>query len=405
MRPTLRSQTVECAIAYPLTRHTRHAVNRMHTMMGAAGGAPVILALAAHARDQRADYRLLEQIRFSIQAGNEITANGGYCAQHERYITAMYAIARQTPHIWSQLSQDEIQRIDLLMKAGLISSAFTTSDFNPFILNATQEFTIDGDANLSREWNPNFREGMVGGVLAGIAYFSATGAARDILAKYSHSDFVAELRRLNLTNLTETFSWKEVHSESGAPTGEQIESAVRGYRHRGLGLDDPMALYRLLTDNTFGRLVNCGLKGGGGIDAGDGGKAGVLLAGCESLPNRGRIGMLKEFDAFDVPGLRSSSLYSYDGFRCNLVNQIVLIVSGLWREGEIANACVDRIRIGAEDLWFKIDHGYANFAKGDRQPTLTPTTTGHALDVFRPLWFDFVAPLHHIDAVDATSPR
>src|SRR5687767_10174072 len=75
--PAPSDAAIADAIAVKLTRHTRHAKGGAHTEMGANGGAPVILAAAAYAGKTQADARLLEQIRFSITGGNDITANGG----------------------------------------------------------------------------------------------------------------------------------------------------------------------------------------------------------------------------------------------------------------------------------------------------------------------------------------
>jgi hypothetical protein len=112
--------SVDAAIAAPLTRYNRHLKGGAHTNMGANGGAPVVLALAAMSGDARADARLLEQMRYTLTGGNDITANGGYPAQHERNATAMFALSKRTPRIWNQLSVAEKARVDLLMKAALV---------------------------------------------------------------------------------------------------------------------------------------------------------------------------------------------------------------------------------------------------------------------------------------------
>ena len=77
----------------------------------------------------------------------------------------------------------------------------------------------------------------------------------------------------------------------------------------------------------------------------------MLLSGCDALPNRGAMGMLKEFDAVDAGGPRSSTTYAYSGFRVNLVNQYVLVAGGYWRPGdERARRSLERVRVGAADL-------------------------------------------------------
>ena len=69
-------------------------------------GAPVMLAAASYAGDTSADARLLQQMRLLLGGSNDPFGTGGYSANDERNATAMYAIAKRTPRIWSQLTVD-----------------------------------------------------------------------------------------------------------------------------------------------------------------------------------------------------------------------------------------------------------------------------------------------------------
>ena len=386
--------SVLAAVQAPLTRHHRDIAGGAHTNMGHRGEAPVILAAAAFAGNAGADARLLQQMRYSLEGENTITANGGYPAQHDRHVTAMYTIAKLTPRIWDQLSEEERHAVDLLMTASFVSNAFTTSDQNPFVRAGSHQYALDGDDNLNRDWNPNFREGMIGGMLVGVVYFGGPDAAQAVLADYDHAAFVAELEAAGLTNLHETFTWKAEHPASGAPTGEMIESAVEDYRYKGVSLAEYMRIYRLLTTDTYGARVNCGLNDGQGIRLPDGSHAGMLLSGCEDLPNQGSLGMLRELDSNDADGPRSSTLYAYDGFRVNLVNQYVLVAGGFWKEGEDADESLRRMEIGIRDLWYKLEHGYSNYAKGARQGTLDIDDEDRGIAFTRPLWEEVLRPWH-----------
>ncbi len=385
---------VDAAIRAPLIRYNRNLKGGAHTNMAGHGGAPVILAAAAFAGNRTADARLLEQMRYTITGGNDISANGGYPAQHERHVTAMYAIARLTPRIWERLSADEAKKVDLLMTAALVASAFTTSDANPYVLAHTQQHALDGDANLNRDWNPNYREGMVGMLLIAPVYFGGAGKAQALLDTYDHAAFVRELARHGLTNIHQTFTWKAAHPESDAPTPPLIEKAVRGFRYKGTPLSDPMKIYWLLTTDTYSKTVNCGLQGGKGIALPDGSRAGMLLSGCEALPNKGKPGMLKELDSNDANGPRSSLLYAYDGLRPNLTNHYVLIAGGYWRPGKLADECLALMQVGINDLWYKLAHGYRNYAKGKAQSDLRLGATDHGFPFTRPLWESVVKPYH-----------
>ena len=391
-------RAVDAAVQLQLTRHHRDIPGGAHVNTGHRDEAPVILAAAAFAGNTTADARLLEQMRYTLTGGNDITANGGYPAQHDRHAAAMFAVAKLTPRIWSRLTERERRAADLLMKAAFVSNAFTTSDSNPFVRARSQQYALDGDSNLNRDWNPNYREGMIGGLLVGMVYFGGPEAAQRVLDTYDHDDFVAELAAAGLTNAHETFTWKAAHPESPAPTGEMIERAIRGYRYKGLPLSDYMGIYWALTSDTYGGTVSCGLNGGEGIALPDGSRAGVLLSGCEGLPNRGKPGMLKELDSVDAGGPRSSTTYAYSGFRVNVVNQYVLVAGGYWRPGETATRSLDLIRVGAADLWYRMEHGYVNYSKGRRDGTVRPGSAPSTVQMSRTLWDDVLLPYHEQSA-------
>ncbi len=305
-----------------------------YTNEGFGGGASMVLAAASYAGDTSADARLLEQIRNTIAGGHEPAANGGYPTQHERWVTGMFAVVRHTPRVWNQLSADERHKIDLVMTGALVGSAFTTSDRNPFVVAHSQQYTVDGDDNVDRDWNPNYLEGMVGMLVVAPGYFGGGSQAQAVLDGYNNDAFVAAARAAGLTNLVQTFTWRAEHPSSHAPTGAQLEQAVHGFRYYGFSLNDPMALFRHLTDDTFGVRVNCGLNDGVGVPSSNG-QAGIIVSGCAQLPNKGALGMLKELDSVDAGGPRSSALYAYDSYRIHQVNHYVLLASGLWRSGAV----------------------------------------------------------------------
>ena len=316
---------VNAAIAAPYIRYSRTYSGGAYTNGAYFGGASVTLAVASHAGNTSADSRLLGQIRDTLVAGHEPSGNGGYPAQHEKQVTAMFVIAKHTPRIWDQLTSAEKTRIDLIMKATLIGSAFTDSDNNPFIKNGGQQYSLDGDSNLDRGWNPNYREGMIGGVLVGMAYFGGPTATSAILTSYNHSQFVAQLSANNLPNAYEIFNWKAANPSSNAPTGTQIETGVHSFAYFGIPLSNYMGIFEDLTNFTYSKNVTAGINNGTGING-----AGKIVSGAATLPNPGAPGMLREFDGSDSGGTRSSLIYAFDGYRPHIANQLALIVAGFW---------------------------------------------------------------------------
>jgi hypothetical protein len=350
----------------PYIRYGRSYPGGAYTSDGWGGGASMVLALASYTGDASADARLLGQIRDLVAGGNEPAANGGYPAQHERWVESMLVLARRTPRVWNQLSEADRRKADLVMTGALVASAFTTSDNNPYVKGGGQQVTLDGDTDVNRDWNPNYREGMVGMMLVGAAYFGGGAAAQSVLDGWDATAFLGQLRDAGLTNQAATFAWKADHPSSPAPAASTVQSAVRGYRYHGLRLDQVMAILRDLTENTYNAKVSCGLNGGAGIST-SAGPAGVIVSGCGGLANKGATGQLQELDGVDGGGSRSSALYGYDGFRTNQNNVLALLASGLWQDGADADAVRARLRIGVPDLWYKLGQGYRGYASGALQ--------------------------------------
>jgi hypothetical protein len=383
---------VNLAIGAPLISYNRNFSGGAYTNGAWFGGASVVLATASHAGNTTADARLLQQIRHSIVGGNAICANGGLPAHHERHATGMFTIARHTPRIWNQLSAVEKYKIGLLMKASLVASAFTTADNNPYVLSGSGQRTLNDDYNVNRDWNPNWREGMIGGMLVGMVYFGGPAAANAMLNQYDHAAFVAELASAGLTNTHEIFNWKTANPSSTAPSGTQIANAVANYRCKSIALADYMTIYTRLANDTFEKKVNAGLNNGAGING-----FGCIASGSAGLPNPGALGMLKEFDTIDGGGARSSMSYAYDSYRQHQTNQLVLVVGGYWPKNSTAAAsAVARMRIGVDDLFYKIHLGYHNYSNGQARDTndLKYMNDIKGFGYVRSLWEDVLRPYH-----------
>jgi hypothetical protein len=307
----------------------------------------------------------------------------------------MLAIARHTPRIWNQLGAADRSKANLVMTGALVASAFTTSDRNPYVDGAGAQRTLDGDQDVDRDWNPNYREGMVGMLPVAASYFGSGAAAQAVLDGFGASAFLADVRAAGLTNLAETYAL----SASGVPSAAQVDQTVHGtWSYHGVGIGDPMAVAWALTEDTYQTQVACGLNSGAGISTSDG-PAGTLVSGCSGLPGKGATGQLKELDTIDAGGARSSAWYAYDSYRTNLVNQLSLITGGLWKPGQTASLIAGRLAVGAPDLWYKLDHGYRGYAKGESQwvpdapdpGDLRSDNPNFAFGLNRSLWQDVVA--------------
>lgn len=393
--PPVPQSVIDTANSAPLTRYNRNISGGAHTQAAFNGGWQIPLAVAAWMGNTAADAKLLSQINYNLQGGNVISANGGYPAQHELHVTGMYAILRQSDRFWNEkLTADQRHKIDLVMKAALISSAYTTADAT--YAPGKTPTALDGDTNMHRGWNPNFREGMFGGLIASTVYFGGAEQARDILQNYNHNAFVTELQNAGLTNIAQTFTWAQAHPGSAAPSAAQIEQHVRNYTYQGKPLADPFDLYAQLTLNTYSKQVTAGLNDGKGIME-NGVPTGVIVSGADGLPNRGKVGMLAEFNSVDASGPRSSITYAYDGFRPNLTNHAAVLIGGYWEQGPVADELLQRLDVGITDLVYKLEHGYRNYQHGKGNTTIYDINRADWNISFRttiPLWTDVLRPYH-----------
>ena len=366
-----------------------------HTTGAHCGGKTIVKAVAAWQGDERADRLLMRQFERVLQPDRSLVAAGGYGSQHERLWTASAILIRDTPRLWDRLSDDDQHRVDLLMRAAMIASAYTTSDAG----NADGQNTdLMGGTGLARGWNPNFREGMIGMMIVGTIWLGGADEAYDFLDNYDHDAFTDELRAAGLDNTARTFAYARENPDADAPTAEQIEHAVRDYAIHGVRLDESMRIYHQLTTHTYGGTVSPGLNDGEGYQG-----AGRIASGAEDLPNVGQRGMLHELDGRDGSGPRSSITYAYTGFRPNLVNQIAMIVGGAWEDGDMADECLALIRVGATDLFYKLDHGYISYANGRPRGETDINHDGWDFRLTRALWEDVVEPYHR--ARDAEAAR
>ena len=84
---------IDFAKQQTLIRYNKGIAGGAYTNLPSTGEGPMTMALAAYAGNTTADTRLLEQIRHVLIGGNDIPANGGYPAQHERHMTGTFALA------------------------------------------------------------------------------------------------------------------------------------------------------------------------------------------------------------------------------------------------------------------------------------------------------------------------
>ena len=378
---TLPESALQEALGHRAYRYGRTIKGGAHTDGSFSAGSLPALALAAYVGNETALKACMQRMRKILQGSNAPTATGGYPAQHELMFAGSAVILKSKPTLWALFSEAEQHKCDLVIKALLLASAYTTSDKT----NAKGKPTcLHGGTNHARGWNPNYREGMFGNLLMAACYFGPE-EAQQLLDTYKHDAFVAELKAAGLSNTLETFTYHSKNSK--APTGKQIEDGVHQFRYYGNTIHEPMAIYARLTKHTFGKTVQAGVNNGKGIKG-----AGKIMSGAEDLPNIGKPGMLLEFDSGDANGKRSSAVYASHGFRPNLINQAALICSGHWKANAESQALIALVDVGAIDLHYKLKHGYKDYSKGKVRGVIKLNSADHRL--VHAIWEDVLKPFH-----------
>jgi hypothetical protein len=364
-----------------------------------AGPQTVALALRQMAAP-RADVRtrLLQQIRHSLEGKNCLLALTGYTAQYDLNHVGMFALARNIPDIWADLTGNEKSRVDALMKAALVGGAWASADNNPNTKAGKNNPDFCDYSNYRRTWAPNFRLAMVGTVLACIPYFGGVKQVLDILDGYSHASLRSALGNLGLSNAKT--SWDGAFTISGAPSATTIQNAVGGFRYYGLPLSDIQGIVETEADKMWNKSISSGLNDGAGIyDSAKKDQRGLMISGAGSLPNKGVKAMAQELDGQDAEGKRSAMSYAVGGARCELIYMCVLAATGyLSRDTKNMSSLLDRMDKGYTDLIAKTDGGYKSYAKGGGGSTNNETwtrswaTSNYSIDLTFDMYTSFLRP-------------
>ncbi len=286
--------------------------------------------------------RVAEHISNLVVAGNEPVCSGGLDTIATNAMIQTFALAKESPAVWSLLDSAAKEKVGLLVRACLVASHWLHDDDNNFSTGLNQL------GNTNKTWNPNHVEGGIGMGLAA-AHFLGAAEAQGFLDSFDADAFVAQLQAANLPSA----AWV---MDQTAP--DVLEAATRDkFTFQGHGLDDPWSWVAYRSNIMYSGVV---------APTGAGGK-GYILAGADGLPNRGELGMALEFESIDGGGPRSDIHYVARGWNNSFMN--------LWfanRFSEPANnvdSMLRRYTVGTTDFLYKAKQGYHSWAlnkdKGD----------------------------------------
>ena len=354
-----------------------------------ASSALLYLAVAAHegVGGETVSGRVAESLHTLVAGGVEPSMNAGPFWGYA-LLSGAIALARRTPSVWDRLSPGDRGRLDVLVECFAVLASIVTDDANDYRTGPLR------DGNFHKEWNPNHRMAMVFPAVFAALYFGPAeldarlcvfdfDSAMERLRGYGFTNIVAcwgsdpGNRALLMEGGVARFRYdvgstdEKAGSEAGRGTGVR-----HPYRYHGHGLGDLAAIVRDLYDfNYIGGPVfsdSSAMAHGlylaeevaaRSLDPALVGTPKAYIADHTVSPWQGRDGMMREFNSFDVRGIRSSASYCAVDFVLVVATLVALRTLGAYdatRDEELFR----RIIVGNEDCLYKLGHGYESFSIG-----------------------------------------
>jgi len=300
--------------------------------------------------------RALQHIRNLISGGKEpFCANGPYPGHAA--ITNALVMAKNTPTVWDQLSADEINKVDLIMKSFAISSNWGFSDANNYVTG------LDLIGNFNKSWNPNFRAAGLLPILNAVMYFGDADTVNEIFTSFNYTNYIKELKAAGLTNISNTWekTGKSAMEKGGSVsliqggTGGTGSGVKKEFTYLNMPLSDVEGIFADLVKYSYDPIVTSseGTKGTAAY-------AYIITEGAVS-PFEGMPGMMMEFKSIDAEGMRSDANYCV--MTASVVIPFLYNLKTLrdWESEELMSL----IYVGHEDLIFKLENGYHSYSRGN----------------------------------------
>jgi chitodextrinase len=276
------------------------------------------------------DSALLAQVRSLIGGGHEPDADGGLEMWGQAPIAQALLLLKNGPG-WASLTSAEQNKVTLLEAAMGYGSNYTYNDANSFPSG------ICGFGNFSKTNNPNYRDGGVDTEIAVIQYFGAS-TWDSMLTSFNDASVASQLNAAGLTNAGGCFTTVG----SGGNSAIAIPFVYQGHHS-----SDLMGIWSTIAGNTFDKTAQSTVSP-------------AHIADNTTSPYDGKCCMGHEFSSTDSQGLRSSALYTFEGWMNVTGSRVSMEVLGNFNPG--AAPAESAYHIGTLDLKYKLDHGYISHA-------------------------------------------
>lgn len=339
----------------------------------------------------------LKQIRYLIEGGHEPYACVG-CYWGHAVVASSLLLVKNTPVVYNELTEDEKDRIDWLMRGLAIAGNWGYNDKN----NYTTGFDLLG--NFGKSWNPNYRNTYLSVVLTSGMYFGLDELDK-IYTEFDYDTYIKKYEEYGYTNILATWtvagknlmekggectllggiglSHMEAGQSGGSGAGVKIPFLYNGKRAEAMYLFENLAKYTY----AWNTLSYYGTPGENDHT--------YILSGKTS-PMEGQMGMMREFAAGDAgsgsggSNIRSRCTYGYDSYEILVTVYANMKLLGGWDSSTKEMREIDnRIYVGNEDLLFKMQEGYHGFSSGSGSDEYEYMYVSRGHEFVKDIWRNF----------------
>ena len=399
----MNTNAITLAMNAPLVSFRGLSNERVPQNLQGASSMLTLALLAFHDESTESTRRkLLAHIRSMISSGNEPCID---CTNNWVYpiVTSAIALAKQSSSVWSQLSEEEIDKLDLIMTLFTIICNYINNDANSYTTGLGRK----GDVN--KNFSPNFRWSLLGPMIACSSYFGGEDAIDTLLTTFDYDALMEKVRAYNFCNILAVWGLSEMqYGDYTLPSSKDlIELPGRAYIRddnftnvyaagSGQGAKIPFLYkgFRANVNDLLNQLLEFSYSGGKvtshSADRGNGSYLAHTLNG-EVSPLEGQDGMMREFNTIDGPGerLRSDAWYCMLDFQMMLGLLAIGKFTSHWSEDENAEL-YKKVRVGTSDLMYKLGVGYMGYSLGRNRVIKENNITGYTM--LKNCWLAYFAP-------------
>ncbi len=339
----------------------------------------------------------LKKLRVFINGGGEPFASVGCWFAHGTASSA-FTLIKNTDVIYSQLTEEEIDRMDTIMAAMAIAGNWGYNDAN----NYSTSFDLQGNFNDGA----NYRNSYLTVVLNASLYFGPE-KLDEIFVNFNYDTYMAKFEEYGFTNIYNKWidigynNAKELMEQGGdayligqngdyhATTVGKHSGTGKGvklpFSYEGLGSEEVTEIfseyliaytYAWKTISEYGTpdtISHC-----------------YIMSDNKKSPLEGQMGMMQEYASTDSGDIRSKTSYCYDSF----VNVVPLYTnlkllygwdSSTQRMRELDN----RIWVGNEDMIYKMIEGYRGRAISANYEEFEYQYVASGYEPFKDIWYNF----------------